>query len=376
MSTGRAARGHAVTRSRGHTVTCAQARGRTGARPRGARGHGPSVIARLITRPRFRTNSRPTHSMSHFFAARALAADTIALADAAADATTDATKLLIRSICGNKSTTITVEPADSVRTVKAKILNGCTPDWNLSNCMRMLYGCEILDETLPLAHYSILSGSTVFTLRKCRVRECRHERRNVPSSHTTWESTSQLAKSITTPSVDAALAAATADAEDPVMGIEDVDDLDATKVEAGYAVEVGAEAEGTADVTTTNLESTTVAVAATAATNSTVPGMTAAHARLLVQRTIDRAQSACAYEVTHISAACKRLKHNGVEVAAFKLLGWTLRYHVRSTCTSGDWYAISPEGDKYRSHSALQRRVTERKYAVTVAPYTDNTPCA
>jgi len=170
-------------------------------------------------------------------------------------------KLCIRSICGNKYTTITVEPSDSVRTVKAKILNGCTSDWNLSNCMRMLYGCEILDETLPLAHYSILSGSTVFTLRKCRVRECRHERRHVPSSHTARESTSQLAKSITTTAVDAALAATTADAEDPVMGVEDVDDLDAMEVEAGDAVEVGVKAEGTTAVPTTNVESTSVASA-------------------------------------------------------------------------------------------------------------------
>ena len=199
--------------------------------------------------------------MPHFFATRALAADTIALADAAADAATDAMKLRIRSICGNKSTTITVEPSDSVRTVKAKILNGCTPDWNLSTCMRMLYGCEILDETLPLAHYNILSGSTVFTLRKCRVRECPHERRHVPSSHTARESTSQLAKSITTTSVDATLAATTADAEDPVMGVEDVDDLDAMEVEAGDAVEVGAKAEGTTAVATTNVESTSVASA-------------------------------------------------------------------------------------------------------------------
>lgn len=61
-------------------------------------------------------------------------------------------------------------------------------------------------------------------------------------------------------------------------------------------------------------------------------------------------------DVAYISAACKRLKCDGVEVAALGLLGWTLRYHIRSTCTSGDWYAISPEGIQYRSHKQLQLR--------------------
>ena len=78
----------------------------------------------------------------------------------------------------------------------------------------------------------------------------------------------------------------------------------------------------------------------------------------------DGASFDLADEVAHISAACRMLKHTGVEVASVSLLGWTLRYHLRSTFKSGDWYATSPEGGVYRSHKALQRRVTGRKYPV------------
>lgn len=61
-------------------------------------------------------------------------------------------------------------------------------------------------------------------------------------------------------------------------------------------------------------------------------------------------------EVAQISAACERLKRDGVEVRAVVLLGWTLRYRVRPTGDSGDWYAKSPEGKVYRSHLQLQKR--------------------
>ena len=62
-------------------------------------------------------------------------------------------------------------------------------------------------------------------------------------------------------------------------------------------------------------------------------------------------------EVMHISTACKGLSRNRVDVAGVVLLGWTLRYRMRSTGTTGDWYATSPDGIRYRSHKELQRRV-------------------
>lgn len=93
-------------------------------------------------------------------------------------------------------------------------------------------------------------------------------------------------------------------------------------------------------------------------------GMSDVQSTVLFQYDEDGASLDLADEVAHISTACKMLKHNGVEVASVSLLGWTLRYHLRSTFKSGDWYATSPEGGVYRSHKALQRRVPGRKYPV------------
>ncbi len=107
----------------------------------------------------------------------------------------------------------------------------------------------------------------------------------------------------------------------------------------------------------------TVDIDATAA----VLGVSDAQSTALFQYVDHGASLDLADEVAHISAACKMLKHNGVEVASVSLLGWTLRYHLRSTFKSGDWYATSPEGGVYRSHKALQRRVTGRKYPVANA---------
>ena len=95
-----------------------------------------------------------------------------------------------------------------------------------------------------------------------------------------------------------------------------------------------------------------------------VLGMSVAQSTVMFQDVDNNASLDSADEVAHISAACNMLKHNGVEVATMSLLGWTLRYHLRSTFKSGDWYATSPEGGVYRSHKALQRRVTGRKYSV------------
>ena len=225
------------------------------------------------------------------FAVADAAPATVAAADA-----TNATKLVICSICRDKSMTITVGPCDSIYSVKAKILDGCTADWKLSNCMRMLYNGEILNETHQLSDYTIVHGSAVIVLRKCRVRECRHESRHSRPGPTAYESGCPLVTHISKPAVGANITT-TADAGD-------------------------SDTDRSAD-------------------------RSAAHAT-----SSDRAD-----EVAHISAACKRMKRDGVDVAAVDVLGWTLRYRVRSTCTSGDWYATSPEGGTYRSFAALQRRV-------------------
>ena len=108
-------------------------------------------------------------------------------------------------------------------------------------------------------------------------------------------------------------------------------------------------------------------VAGTVDSTAAVLGMTTAQSTVLFPYVDDKASLDLADEVAQISAACKMLKHNGVEVASVSLLGWTLRYHLRSTCKSGDWYATSPEGGVYRSHKALQRRVTVRQYPVANA---------
>lgn len=84
--------------------------------------------------------------------------------------------LIIVSICGDKSTTIQVEPSDPIFGAKAKIIHGCTPDWNLSDCMRLLYNGKLLDDAHTVAHYNISDGSTLYALKRCRVRTCRHEK--------------------------------------------------------------------------------------------------------------------------------------------------------------------------------------------------------
>ncbi len=173
-------------------------------------------------------------------------------------------QLFIVSICGKKSSIIRAERSEDIFSIKAKILQECTLDWNLSECMRILYARDILNEANTLTHYGITNGSTLFVLKKCRVRTCRHNTHH--------------AQPLDTPEVIAQ-----------------------------------------------------------------------------TQYNIDEESHDHTQDAMHIATACKRLKQNGVEVAPFKLRGWTLQYNKRHTGTSGDWYATSPGGKKYRSYKALQK---------------------
>jgi hypothetical protein len=178
-------------------------------------------------------------------------------------------QIIVESILGKKSTVMAVESSDSVGSVKAKILVTSQHDWNLSNCMRLLFARDILVDAHTLGDYNIQDGSNVFVLRKCRDVACSHGKRRIDS--------------IVAPNPP-----------------------DVRSVLLAHGLSYGAHDD----------------------------------------------------EVAIITAACKRLQHDGVDVSAVDTLGWTLRYRVRSTGDTGDWYAKSPDGEVYRSYVQLRRRKT------------------
>ena len=98
-------------------------------------------------------------------------------------------------------------------------------------------------------------------------------------------------------------------------------------------------------------------VAATAATVAEAPDAARGAARVAASRDAHVSLRDCTDDVVHMSNACHVLRRNRVDVAGVVLLGWTLRYRMRSTGKVGDWYATSPDGIRYRSHKELQRRV-------------------
>ena len=90
-------------------------------------------------------------------------------------------QIIVESILGKKSTVMAVESSDSVGSVKAKILVTSQHDWNLSNCMRLLFARDILVDAHTLGDYNIQDGSNVFVLRKCRDVACSHGKRRIDS---------------------------------------------------------------------------------------------------------------------------------------------------------------------------------------------------